>query len=166
MRTAAISVGFASLLGGCASGSAPPSLLPRAAETIDPRVAVVRPMNDRAVDSALAGRLSALVAQARSGDAAFEPAAAEAERLAADAGDKESESWVTAQEALSAAIAAREPTAHALGDIDALGATRLQVQAGLAPNDLAAIQSAGAEVGAIDRRHAARIAAIKGRLDR
>ena len=154
------------ILGGCASGGAPPSLLPRAAEAIDPRLPVVRPINDRPTDPALAGRLAELVAQARQGDSAFQPAAAEAERLAGAAGDRQSESWVAAQEALSAAIAAREPTAHALGDIDALGASRLQAQAGLAPNDLAAIQSAGAEVGSIDRRQAETIAAIRRRLDR
>ena len=152
------------LLAGCASGSAPPSLLPRAAESIDPRLAVVRPMNDRAVDPALAAQLAALIRQAQAGDAAFQPAAAAAERLAASAGAPQSEGWTVAQEALSAAIAAREPTARALGDIDALGATKLQAQAGFAPNDLAAIQSAGAEVGAIDRRQAETIAAIHRRL--
>ena len=154
------------LLAGCASSDAPPSLLPRTAESIDPRVPVIRPMNDRPVDAALASRLTALVAQARGGDAAFRPAAAEAERLASAAGERQSESWIAAQEALSAAIAAREPTANALGDIDALGASKLQAQAGLAPNDLAAIQSAAAEVGAIDQRQADSIAAIRGRLER
>ncbi|MFL6728332.1 MAG: hypothetical protein ACJ8D6_04325 [Sphingomicrobium sp.] len=163
MRTALIFLGLAAL-SGCVSGSAPPSLLPRAAETIDPRVDVVRPLNDRAVDPDLAGRLAALIRQAHDGDSAFQPAAAEAERLASAAGASQSESWVLAQEALSAAIAAREPTARALGDIDALGAAKLQAQAGLAPNDLAAIQSAGAEVGAIDRRQAETIAAIHSRL--
>jgi hypothetical protein len=154
------------LLAGCASGNAPPSLLPRAGEAIDPRVAVVRPMNDRPVDPALAARLAALITQAHVGDEAFQPAAAEAGRLAAAAGGRQSESWVAAQESLSAAIAARAPTARALGDIDALGATRLQTQGGLAPNDLAAIRDAGATVGAIDARQAETIAAIRGRLDR
>ena len=154
------------LLAGCVSGSAPPSLLPRAAETIDPRLPVVRPMNDRPADSALVTKLAALRAQAALGDAAFQPAIAEADRLAAAAGAPQSEGWILAQQALSAAIAAREPTARALGDIDALGATKLQVQAGLAPNDLAAIQSAGAEVGAIDRRQVEAVAAIRSRLDR
>jgi hypothetical protein len=165
MRIAFAFIAFAALA-GCASSNAPPSLLPRAAEAIDPRLPVVRPMNDRPVNPALAEQLAALIVDAHLGDAAFEPAAAEAQRLAEAAGAPQSESWVLAQQALSAAIAAREPTARALGDIDALGATRLQAQAGLAPNDLAAIQNAGAEVGAIDQRQAAAIAAIKGRLDR
>jgi hypothetical protein len=66
--------------------------------------------------------------------------------------------------ALSAAVAARAPTVRALGDIDALGAARLAANGGIAPNDLAAIQGAGAEVGALDQRQADRVAAIQRRL--
>ena len=40
----------------------------------------------------------------------------------------------------------------------------LQSQGGIAPNDLAAIKRAGAEVGAIDQRQADRIKAIQRRL--
>lgn len=152
------------LLGACAGPVAPPSLLPRAAESIDPRLPVVRPMNDRPVDPALAGRLAELVNQAKSGDAAFQPAADEAERLAAAAGGRQSESWIAAHEALSAAIAARDPTVAALSAIDALGADKLQAQGGLAPNDLAAIKDAGNAVGEIDKRQAGVIAAIQRRL--
>ena len=151
-------------LSACAGPNAPPSLMPRAAEKIDPRLPVERPINDRPVNSALAAKLTALVAQARSGDAAFAPAAAEAERLASVAGPAQSESWVAAQVALTAAIAARTPTATALGDIDTLGAEKLQTQGGLAPADLAAVKAAGEEVGAIDQRQAERVAAIKARL--
>ena len=152
-------------LSACAAPGGPyPSLQPRAAEAIDPRVPVVRPMNDRPVTPALASRLAELVAQAQTGDAAFEPAAAEAERLAASAGAPLSDGWVAAQQALSVAAAARGPTGTALGDIDALGASLLQTQGGIAPNDLAAIQSAGAEVGAIDQRQADRIKAIQKQL--
>lgn len=150
----------------CAGPVAPPSLLPRAAEAIDPRVPVERPMNARPVDPALASRLAALVSQARSGDAAFEPAAAEAERLAAAAGAPQSEGWIVAEQALSAAIAARDPTIKALGDIDKLGADRLQANGGLAPSDLAAIQQAGAEVGAMDERQARTIKSLQARLSR
>ena len=95
---------------------------------------------------------------------AFRSAADQAEQLAASAGAPQSESWVAAQQALSAAIAAREPTGRALGDIDALGAERLQTVGGIAPNDLAAIQDAGAEVVTIDQRQAQTIAAIQRRL--
>ena len=152
-------------LGACAPAGGPfPSLQPRANETLDPRIAVVRPMNDRPVAPALAGRLAELLSQARSGDAAFGPLAEQAERLAAAAGPPQSDSWVTAQQALSAALEARGPTVRALGDIDAIGATMLQTQQGLAPADLAAIQNAGAEAAAIDQRQSDRVATIQRRL--
>jgi hypothetical protein len=152
-------------LAACAPAGGPfPSLQPRASEEIDPRVAVVRPMNERPVTASLAARLAELVAQAQSGDAAFDPLADQAERLAAAAGAPQSETWVAAQQALSAAVEARGPTVRALGDIDAIGATMLQTQQGLAPADLAAIETAGAEAGAIDQRQADRIAAVERRL--
>src|SRR4051794_33000631 len=134
-------------LSACSTPSGPyPSLQPRAAENIDPRVPVTRPINDRPVTPALASRLSALVDVARSGNAAFDDAASEAERRASAAGSAQSEGWIAAQEALTAAIAARQPTSQALGDIDEIGATALLTQGGIAPNDLAAIQKAASTV--------------------
>ena len=153
------------LLAACSSAGGPyPSLQPRAAEAIDPRLQPVRPMNDRPVTPALAAQLASLIAEAHAGDAAFGPAVSEAESIAAKAGAPQSESWIAAQEALSAAIAARKPTAMALADIDALGATALQAQGGLAPNDLKAIQGAAAAVAAVARVQTDRIAAIQNRL--
>jgi len=153
------------VLTACSAPGGPyPSLQPRAAEAIDPRMPVVRPLNDRPVTASLAAQLSALVDQARSGNSAFDGAASEAERLAATAGGPQSEGWIAAQEALSAAIAARKQAVTALGDIDGLAAAALQAQGGFAPSDLAAINRAQAEVGAIDSRQAARIDAVQKRL--
>jgi hypothetical protein len=154
-------------LSACSSPGGPyPSLQPRAAEAIDPRIPVERPLNDRPATPALTARLAELVAQARAGDAAFGPAVDKAEQLAAGAGAAQSEAWVAAQVALSAATAARAPTESALGDIDALGADLLQAHGGIAPNDLAAIKSAGSEVAAIDQRQAERVKAVQDRLSR
>src|SRR5690348_12904162 len=75
------SLPFVALLAvtACTSAGGPyPSLRPRPAEAIDPRVEPARPVNDRPVAPALAAQLGALVAQARDGDAAFRPAAAQA----------------------------------------------------------------------------------------
>jgi len=153
------------LLSACSAPDGPyPSLQPRAAEAIDPRIPVVRPVNERPASGGLTAQLSALVDQARSGNGAFDSAASEAERLAAGAGAPQTESWIAAQEALTAAIAARKATAQALGDIDEIAATALQNQRGIAPNDLAAIQSAASEVASLDDRQAARIDAIQKRL--
>jgi hypothetical protein len=152
-------------LGACGSPGGPyPSLAPRPAEAIDPRVPVERPINNRPVTPALASRLAEIVAEARRGDAAFASIAAEAERLAAAAGPAHGDGWTAAQQALSAAIAARAPTATALGDIDAVGANALQTQSGIAPNDLAAFKRAEAEIAALDQRQADRIKALQQRL--
>ena len=155
---------FIALSACTAPGGPYPSLQPRAGEAVDPRLPVDRPMNDRPVTPALASQLAQLVGQARDGDTAFGSKAAEAERLAAAAGAPQTESWVGAQQALSAAIAAAGPTRIALADIDAIGANALQAHGGIAPNDLAAIKRAGAEVGAMDERQANRINAIQRRL--
>ena len=150
---------------GCTRPGGPyPSLAPRAAEALDPRVPVTRPINDRPASAELVERLASLVAMARQGDAAFGPAAEAAQRLAAAAGPPQSESWIVAQQALSAAIAAREPTARAVGDVDALGAGKLQSAGGIAPNDLKAIEDAAAAVAAIDERQSAVLSAIQRRL--
>jgi predicted flap endonuclease-1-like 5' DNA nuclease len=165
MRLRFIPLSIAVALSACTTPGGPyPSLQPRAGEAVDPRLPVDRPINDRPVTPALVSRLAELVAQAHAADAAFDAAAAQAERLAAAAGAPQSEGWIAAQEALTAAIAAAGPTRNALGDIDGIGATALQTQGGIAPNDLAAIKRAGAEVGAIDQREAARIKAIQQRL--
>ena len=151
-------------IAGCAAPSGPvPSLAPRAAEAIDPRAPVAGGV-ERPADRALAARLAELVALARRGDGAFAAAAGEAQRLAAAAGAPQSESWVVAQQAVSAAVAARAPTTRALGDIDSLAASALARQGGIAPADLAAIEAAAAEVGAIDRRHSRTIDALQSRL--
>ena len=149
----------------CAAGSGPPpSLRPRAAEAIDPRVPVTGALNARPVTSSLAARLSELVAEAQGGDAAFAPLADRAEQLASAAGPRQSESWTVAQEALSAAVAARGATTQALSDIDALGAQALQTAGGMSPADLAAVKGASERAASIDQRQAARIAAIQHRL--
>ena len=152
-------------LGACSTPGGPyPSLAPRAGEAVDPRVPVERPINDRPVTPTLAARLAELVSDAERGQAAFAPLAAKAEQLAGSAGGPQSEGWVAAQEALSAAIAARGPTARALGDADAIGGDLLEQQRGLAPTDLAAIQRAQTEVGALDERQSDRIKAVQNRL--
>ena len=141
-----------------------PSLAPRAAEAIDPRVPIPNKVEVGPADAALSARLAALVDQAQAGDAAFRTAVDDAERLASAAGNTQSESWIVAQQALSAAQAARGPTTRALGDIDALAATALETKGGIPAGNLAAIQQAAATVSAIDRAQSDRIDAIEQRL--
>ena len=118
------------------------------------------------VSIGLPAQLNALVAQAESGDSEFRPLAERAAGLAQAAGAKESESWITAQQALSAAVAARGQVTRAVGDIDALAAQRIQKLGGIGVADLQAIDAAASRVAKIDEREAATIDRIQGLLSR
>jgi hypothetical protein len=157
---------FMAVLTGCAAETAAPSLAPRAAEAIDPRVPVPEPAIGTQPSAELVERLQALVAQAVASDDNFRALADGAERLASAAGAPPSESWIVAQQALSAAVAARGPVTRALSEIDSVGASRIQAMGGIGPADLKAINAASAEVGAIDSRQAARLDSIQARLAR
>ena len=153
------------LLSACAAPQAgEPSLAPRAAEAIDPRVPIPSDVVAGPADPALTARIADLMAQVRSGDAGFQSAAQDAERLAAGAGPAQSESWIEAQQALSALVAARAPVTQAIADLDALAANRLAASGGILPGDLAAIQAATTEAGAIGQRQADTIDRLQARL--
>lgn len=153
------------ILAACTAPGGPyPSLQARAAEAIDPRVPITRPINNRPASASLTQQLAALVSEAETGDASFDTAASAAERLADAAGAPQSESWIAAQEALTGAIAARKPTTTALSDVDEIASNALQTQRGIAPNDLAAIKRAAARIAQLDQQQAQRIGAIQRRL--
>jgi hypothetical protein len=153
------------LLAACGTTqSGEPTLAPRAAEAIDPRVPIPSDIVAGPADPALAARIAQLLAEVRSGDAAFQAAAQDAERLAAAAGPAQSESWIEAQQAVSAAVAARAPVSKAIADLDELAATRVMASGGMPPGDLAALQAAAAEAAAIGEREAAAIDRMQARL--
>jgi hypothetical protein len=154
------------LLAACSSPlMQPPSLAPRAAEAIDPRI---EPAADPApmvpVDPTTAGKLAALVAQAMDGDRLFDAAADRAESLVESAGAPQSESWIAAQQALSQAVADRGPTARALGDVDAMTAEAIAAKGTIAAADFAAIRAAADTIANLDRSQAARVEAMQKRL--
>jgi hypothetical protein len=164
MRATLVFAAIGSLFGCSTPPGQAPSLAPRAAEAIDPRVPVDNAVRSGPVDATLAAHLAALLDQVQAGDAAFRDAADTAESLAASAGAPQSESWISAQQALSAALAARGPTTRALGDIDGLAATALATKGGMSAADLAAIRSAAARAAEIDQAQAERLEAIQARL--
>ena len=141
-----------------------PSLAPRAAEAIDPRLPVPESALRTTPNATLVDQLKILVAQAETGDAQFQPLADAAQRAAASAGPAESESWIAAQQALSALQASREPITRAAADIDALGAQRIQQLGGIAAADLKVINAALAKVRMIDEREAILIKTLQDRL--
>ena len=166
MRRNALAFSILPALAACSvAGGPPPLLAPRAAEAIDPRVPVVPvAAPERPVDAKVAGRLADLLGQAIDGNTAFESAAGRAETLAASAGAAQTESWIAAQQALSQAVAARAPTARALGDADAMAAGIIAASGGIAAPEFSAIQSVAARISDIDRRQAERLDAIQKRL--
>lgn len=141
-----------------------PSLAPRAAEAIDPRVPIPSEVIAGPAAPALTARIAELLAQVHNGDAGFQAASGEAERLVASAGASQSESWIAAQQAVSALVAARAPVVKAISDLDELASAQLLATGGILPGDLQAIQAATAEAGAIGEREAALIDRLQTRL--
>src|SRR5687767_14996250 len=109
------------LVGACSSaGTGPePSLAPRAAEAIDPRVPIPATVPSGTSDAALVSRLNELVGAARTGTPQFEARLSNADQLASAAGPATSESWVVAQQALSLLIEQYGVTTRAAAEIDA-----------------------------------------------
>lgn len=155
---------FALTIAGCQSAGGPsPSLAKRSAETIDPRLPVERSVIEIA-DPAVEARLAELMRQARAGDLTFNAALATARGLTNAAGAPHSESWIAAQQAVSAAVAARATTTRAMGDIDALGSELIGRGDATGLGAFGSVRAAQAEVAAIDSRQSAAIDALQARL--
>jgi hypothetical protein len=150
----------------CSTPATGPSLAPRAAEAIDPRLPIADTSGSLPASAGLRARAEALLAQARAGAGAFERAAAAAEGAAVGAGGRESDSWTRAQQLLSAAVAERDAVTRALGDIDQIIAVSVKGQGGLVPADLVNVQEIATEIAAIDAAQAARIDPLQARLAR
>ena len=158
----------ATFIAACSTPSAEPepSLAPRAAEAIDPRIPIPAEVPPGPVDPALASQLADLVAQARAGIEAFEKRQSNAERLAAGAGPMASESWIAAQQALSLLIEQYGVTTQVATSIDALGSGQLGRQHWIKPGDQQAILSAARQVAEISNAQASAIDRLKENLAR
>ena len=94
--------------------------------------------------------VGSFVAKAEAGQRAFAGKLASTQSVVAQAGAVDSDSWISAQEALSALDVSREPTVTAMANIDALnrgGTGRAGLTYG--DNDFAAIRNAGERVNAL-----------------
>ena len=155
------------LAAGCSSTpGSEPSLAPRAAEAIDPRLPIPDVAPSGPVNAELAQRLEALMATARAGVPQFNVQESEATRLSAAAGPMASESWIAAQQALSRLVEQHGVTTRAAADIDALAANRLEGQHWIRPADREAIAAAAAAVGSINDDQSAAIARLTSQLAR
>ncbi|MEO6248428.1 MAG: hypothetical protein ABIO85_07585 [Sphingomicrobium sp.] len=160
----ALALSFTAAAGCSAPKISPPSLAPRPSEAIDPRLPVERALVVAPVAVGLRGRLAELLAEARSGEAAFRAALGPAQRAAGAAGPARSEGWIAAQMALSALEAARAPTPRALSEIDALAGADIKAHGGIGAEDLAAVAAAAGEVGALDVAQRQTIGALSARI--
>ena len=152
---------------GCSSVTMnEPSLAPRAAESIDPRLPIPDSAPSGPVDAALAQQLQELVGAAREGIAAFDAQEGQATRLASTAGPMASESWIAAQQALSRLVERHGVTTRVAGDIDALAGNRLEGQHWIRPADREAIAAAAAEVGTINEGQSGAIQRLTSQLAR
>ena len=158
-------IGLIVLAPACSTGpSIEPSLAPRAAEAIDPRVPIAAEVPHGTLDAGLVDQLSALVGSVRGALPEFQAREAEAGRLAAAAGPMASESWIAAQQALSRLVEQYGVTTRAAADIDRLASARLAQRRWIEPADREAIAAASAEVAAISQSQAAAIERLTGQL--
>lgn len=159
---------FAALaLTACATSTVnEPSLARRPAEAIDPRLPIPPNPTLGPVDATLAARLGVLIRDGKAGAAEFDRELGNAQRSVQAAGAAQSESWILAQQALSALEAAQAGTTRALADIDELTAGKIQGSGGLTAADLAAVEAASAELRMIGERQAQAMTSLAARLDR
>ena len=122
MKLSAISV-LCLVMSGCVGPANPPSLMPRAIEAQAnapppaPPVAV-----QKQIDASMAAKLAASIAEANAGDTDFLKADQGGMNtiLAGNRAPEGSEAWVAAEVARSALQVARQRSAGALAEIDAL----------------------------------------------
>jgi hypothetical protein len=113
-------------------------------------------------DPALRARVAELERQAAAGDREFAAALPAAEAAVAAAGPAQSDSWVTAQLAISRLEAARGGTMRALTELDRMAIER--ASAPTASEDFAAIEAAIAAAQALAEEQQDRIEGLRARL--
>jgi hypothetical protein len=150
------------LLCGCQAAIDAPSLAPRPTE----RQPILEPApaseGDSTLDPALGQRLAAILSAAEEGDAVFARARTDAETAVrrAEGQAEGSDSWVAAQQALSALEAARAPVQAQLTALEDV--RQDPAYAALANRD--AIEVAGTRIAAIADAQAATLQALAARL--
>jgi len=147
------------LAAGCQAVDAP-SLALRPAEKQPVGVPEEYVEQQGTVDPALAGRLAPIVAQAEEGHRQFKVALGPVEKAVAAAGPQGSESWIVAQQALSALDPARAPLQQASAAIEAVRAE----PANAVPANRAVVDKAAAQIDALTDEEAKAIAALVAKL--
>lgn len=151
-------------LAGCAqSAGVGPSLARRPIESRDLSEPDGTATPPAPADAELQAQIEGLRDRARTGAREFDVLAPRAQSAAAAAGAEGSESWIAAQQLLSALESARAATTDALGRIDALLAARV-----LAGNDvgLSELQAAQREMAELAEAQQDRLESLGARISR
>lgn len=149
------------LLPACTASTGGPSLARRPVESGD-MSEPVRPIATPAPASAsLSKQVGDLVARAKQGEQEFAALLPRARSAAAASGKEGSETWLTAQQLLSALEGARAKSTAALSELDALATSALNSDAETGTTELAA---ANAEVAAIVNKQQAALDEVRTRI--
>lgn len=151
------------LLTACSGAAVGPSLAKRPIEDrsmAEPVRAIPPPAP---ADAALQGQIAGLIDRARTGQREFSALLPRVQAAAGAAGSDGSESWIAAQQLLSALEGLRAPTTAALGELDALVATRLNngTEAGMIE-----LQAADAEVAELVEGQRRALDSLRARIAR
>jgi hypothetical protein len=151
------------LAAACADTGSAPSLARRPIESRDLNAPVPEAAPPAAADAALQQEVATVIERAEAGQRAFAAILPRAQAAAAAAGAEASESWIAAQQLLTALESARTDTTAALARVDALLGERV-----LAKSDagLTELQAAAARIGALAEAQQASINAVKARISR
>lgn len=151
------------LVPAAASAAAPPSLAKRPVEDRSMAEPVRQVTPPAPADAALQAQIAGLVEKAQGGQTAFADLLPQASRAVSAAGAQDSESWIAAQQLLSALEEARAPSTQALSELDSTIAMRLNggTEAGLAE-----LQAADTQVAALTERQQRELDSLRSRLSR
>lgn len=150
------------LLPACAGEAVGPSLAKRPVENgtmADPVREVAAPAP---AGANLRNQIAGLVTRAKAGDSAFAALLPKARSAAAGAGAEGSESWIAAQQLLSALEEARAPTTQSLSELDALVTARLNN----GEEGLVELQAADAEVAGLVESQQRTFDSLRGQISR
>jgi hypothetical protein len=155
---------IAALAGGCVAPGPFPSLAPREAEGAISTEDTSRERPVVPIDAALGARIAVLLSDVRRGETTFATALGVAEAAAGRAGAEGSETWIAAQQAVSAAEAARAPTVGSLAELDGLSLER----AGMATHQsqFETLLAAVAEAQRLAERQQRRLDAVRAQISR
>ena len=152
----------AGLLAACAPAGPFPSLAMRPEERLvsvgEPR----RPTVEAPQDPDLRQRAAALLAEGRAGQSQFEANLPAAERATRNPGRMGSDSWISAQQALSRLEASRSQTTTALAALDRLTTERSDMPTN--PADQALLSEALAELERVAAAQQTRIDGLRSRV--